>query len=132
MAYFISGQDSKQGKDSNIHIIDGFHNFKGKTYVNVLISNYTNKHITFNKGEYVGHLEPPIEDMQQIPEDSGSLTTHSITTKQMMAKKVEPDTFKPPCHKLREDIETKLEELLKEYKSQFAQDETTIGTNPLT
>ena len=32
----------------------------------------------------------------------------------MMAKKVEPDTFKSPCHKLRKDIKTKLEELLKE------------------
>ena len=50
----------------------------------------------------------------------------------MMAKKVEPDTFKPPHHKLRKDIETKWEELLKEYKSQFTQDETTIGTTPLT
>ena len=50
----------------------------------------------------------------------------------MMAKKVEPDTFKPPHHKLRKDTETKLEELLKEYKSHFAQDETSIGTTPLT
>ena len=64
-----------------MHIIDGIHNNKGRTYINVLISNYTNKHITFNKGEHVGHLEPPIEDMQQIPEDFGSLTAHSITTK---------------------------------------------------
>ena len=50
----------------------------------------------------------------------------------MMAKKVEPDIFKPPSHKLRKDIETKLEELLKEYHSQFTQDETTIGMTPLT
>ena len=62
MAYFISDQDSRRGKDPNIHI-HGIHNIKGKTYVNVLVSNYTNKHITFNKGEYVGHLEPPIEKM---------------------------------------------------------------------
>ena len=83
----------KDGKDPNIHIIDGIHNMKGKTYVNVFVSNYTNKHITFNKGEYVGHIELPIENMQQIPEDPGSLTTHSITTERMMAEKVEPDTF---------------------------------------
>ena len=50
----------------------------------------------------------------------------------MMAKKLEPETFKPPHHKLRKDIKTKLEELLKIYKSQFPQDETTIGTTPLT
>ena len=70
--------------------------------------------------------------MQQIPEDPESLTTQSITTERMMAKKVEPDTLKPPCQKLRKYIEMKLMELLKEYQSQFAQDETSIGTTPLT
>ena len=50
----------------------------------------------------------------------------------MMSEKVELDTFKPPCHKLRQGIGTKLKELLKEYQSQFAQDETTTGTTPLT
>ena len=50
----------------------------------------------------------------------------------MMAEKVEPDTFKPPCYKLRKDIEIQLAELLKGYQSHFAHDETTIGTTPLT
>ena len=49
----------------------------------------------------------------------------------MMAEKVEPDTFEPPHHKIRKDIKTKLEELLREYKYQFPQDETTIGTTTL-
>ena len=105
MAYFISDQDPKKGRDPNIHIIDGIHDIKEKIYVNVLISNHTSKHITFNKREYIGHLQPTVEEMQQIPDDQESLTTHSITTKRMMAKKVEPDTFKPPCHKLRKDID---------------------------
>ena len=35
-------------------------------------------------------------------------------------------------HKLKQHIEAKLEALLKEYTSQFAQDETSIGTTPLT
>ena len=43
-----------------------------------------------------------------------------------LKEKVEPDTFKPPYHKLKHNIETKLTELLKEYDSQFAQDETSI------
>ena len=38
----------------------------------------------------------------------------------------------PPCHKLKRNIEAKLEALLKEYPSQCAQDETSIGTTPLT
>ena len=62
MAYFISDQDSTNGKDPNINIVNGIHNIKGKISVNILVSNYTNKHIMFNKGEYVGHLEPTIED----------------------------------------------------------------------
>ena len=110
-AYFINHQDSKKGKDPNIHIIDSIHNIKGKTYVHVLISNYTNKHITLNKGEYIGHLEQPIEDMQQTPEDQESPMTLSIITERVMAKRVEPDTFRPPCHKLKKDSETKLAEL---------------------
>ena len=50
----------------------------------------------------------------------------------MTAEKVEPDTFKLPHLKLEQDIETNLTELLKEYDSRFAQDETSIGTTPLT
>ena len=64
-AYFISNQDSTKGKDPNIKIVNGIHNIKGKTSVNILVSNYTNKHITFNKGEYVGHLQPTIEDTEE-------------------------------------------------------------------
>ena len=50
----------------------------------------------------------------------------------MMAEQVEPETFKPLHHKLKPNIEAKLEALLKEYTSQFTQDETSIVTTPLT
>ena len=50
----------------------------------------------------------------------------------MMSEQVEPDTFEPPCHKLQPSIEAKLEVLLKECASQFAQDETSIGMALLT
>ena len=50
----------------------------------------------------------------------------------MTLEKVEPDTFKPPHHKLKHYIEMRLTALLKDYDSQFAQDETSIGTTPLT
>ena len=62
IAYFITMDDSTRGKDPNINIINGLHDIKEKTSVNILVSNYTNKHIMFNEGEYVGHLEPAIED----------------------------------------------------------------------
>ena len=59
-------------------------------------------------------------------------TTHSITTERMIAENVKLDTFKPSCHKLKQNIKGKHAELLREYNSQFAQGETTIGTTPLT
>ena len=49
-----------------------------------------------------------------------------------MSEQVEPDSFEPPCHKLKPNIEAELEALLKEYATQFTQDETSIGTTPLT
>ena len=131
MVYFISNQDSSKGKDPNINFINGIHNIKEKTSVNILVSNYTNKHITYNKGEYIDHLELTIEEISQTTESPEALTTHSITTEKMTSEKVEPDTFKPPHHKLKH-IETRLTALLKEYDSQFAQDETSIRTTTLT
>ena len=100
--------------------------------MNIYISNHTNKHITFNKGENIGHQEPTIEEMPQTTENPDPATMYTITTERMTAEKVELDTFKPPCHKLKQNIETKLTELLKEYNSPFAQDESSIGTTPLT
>ena len=37
----------------------------------------------------------------------------------------------PHCYKLKAGIKSKLDTLLKEYASQFAKDETPIGTTPL-
>ena len=62
MTYFITHENSTKGRDPNINIINGIHSIKGKTSVNVLVSNYANKHIMFNKGEYIGCLEPTITD----------------------------------------------------------------------
>ena len=129
MAYFISDHDSTKGKDPNIN---GIHNIKGKTSVNILVSNHTNKHITFNKGKYVSCLEPTIEEIPNTAECPDAPTMHSITTEKMTSEKVELDTFKPPHHKLKQHIETRVIALLKEYDSQFAPDETSLGTTPLT
>ena len=131
MTYFITDENSTKGRDPNINIINGIHKIKGKTSVNILFSNYTNKHITFNKGEYIGHLEPAIMDDMTI-DDSETLSTHSITLQKMLAEQVQPDIFDPPHHKLKPGIQSKLDTLLKEYETQFAKDETSIGTTPLT
>ena len=49
-----------------------------------------------------------------------------------MAEQVKLDTFDPPHHKLKTNTQNKLNVLLKEYETQFAKDETPIGTTPLT
>ena len=58
--------------------------------------------------------------------------TKSVTVQKMMAKQVKPNVFNPPCHKLNANSQNKLYTLLKEYESQFAKDEISIGTTPLT
>ena len=95
MAYCITDENSTKDKDPNISIINDILKIKGKTSVNILVSNYTNKHITFNKGEYIGYLEPTIMDDTTI-DDSESHTTHSITPQKMIAEQVQPNIFDPP------------------------------------
>ena len=131
MAYFITDDNTSKGRDPNINIISSIHKIKGRTSVNVLVSNYTNKHLTFHKGEYVRHLEPAVTDDTTIDQRE-THQTNSITLQKMMAEKVIPDIFNPPCHTLSTNIQHELDTLLKEYESQFAKDETSIGTTPLT
>ena len=49
-----------------------------------------------------------------------------------MAKTVTSDTFNPPCHEILIPVQNSLKLLLEEYDLQFTQDETSIGTTPLT
>ena len=58
--------------------------------------------------------------------------TNSVTLKKMIAEMVTPDTFNPQCHELSTAVQNDLDLLLQEYESQFAKDETSIGTTPLT
>ena len=50
----------------------------------------------------------------------------------MMAEQVQPDIFDPPHHELKWGFQSKLDTLLKECETQFAKDETSIRTTPLT
>ena len=131
MAYFITDVNTSKGRDPNINIVNGIHKSKGRTSVNMLVSNYTNKHLTFHKGEYIGHLEPAIIDDTTIDQKEVH-QSNSITLQKMMAEQVKPDVFNPLCHKLSTNIQKDLDTLLKEYESQFAKDKTSIGTTPLT
>ena len=93
MAYFLTDDSTPKGRDPNINIIDGIHKIKDRTSVNILVSNYTNKHLTFHKGEYIGHLKPVVlysTDQKDIHH------TNSVALKKMMSKTVTPNTFNPP------------------------------------
>ena len=81
MAYFLTDDSTLKGKDQNINIIDGIRKIKGKTSVNILVSNYTNKHLTFHKGEYIRHLKPAVLDSTDQQETH---QTNSVTLKKMM------------------------------------------------
>ena len=131
MAYFITDDNTSKGKDPNINIISSIHKIKGRTSVNILVSNYTNKQLTFHKGEYIRHLEPAVMDDTTI-EQRETHQTSSVTLKKMMAETITSDTFNPLHHALSKTIQHDLDTLLMEYKSQFAKDETSIGTTSLT
>ena len=131
MAYFFTDDNSTKGRGPNINIINGIHKIKGRKSFNMLVSNYTNEHVTFNKGEYMGHLEPTITDDTRI-DDSEPHSANSITLQKMVAEQVQPNIFDPPHHKLKPGIQSGLGTLLKECETQFAKDETSIGTTPLT
>ena len=50
----------------------------------------------------------------------------------MLEEHVQPDIFTPPLQTLLGNMRKSLNHLLKTFKSQFAQDETSIGTTNLT
>ena len=77
------------------------------------------------KGMKIGHLEPPIDELTQIP-------INSATTQWMLPKTVKPDSFTPPKYQLNSNIQQQLDNLLGNFKDQFAKDKMTIDTTPLT
>ena len=112
MAYFISNQYTKKGLNQNIYVLDGIHNIKGKSTLYVKVANYTNKHVTFSKGQCIGHMEPPIDKMSQT-------SVNSVITQKVMDNQVQPDTFIPPLHHLSSEVQWSLDELMESFKSQL-------------
>ena len=104
-AHFIADNSTHKGKDPNINIIDGIHKIKDRSTVNVIVSNYTNKHLTFHKGEYIGHLEP----LELTPTDQGEThQANSITLKKMMSETVTSDAFNPLHHEISTPVQIAL------------------------
>ena len=80
MAYFIIDDNTSKGKDPNINITSSIHKIKSETSVNILVSNDSNKHLTFHKGEYVGHLEHAVREDTTI-EQRETHQANSVTLK---------------------------------------------------
>ena len=125
VVYFISNQLVNRGLDPTIHVIDGIYNIKGRSTLHILVANYTNKHVKFNKGQCIGHIKSSIDHMLKT-------SINSLTTQKMIEEHIQPDTFTPPLHTLPGDVRKSLTQLLETFKLQFAQDETSIGTTHLT
>ena len=124
MGYFISNQHINRRLDLSIHVIDVIYNTIYRSTLHVLVANYTNKHVTLNKGQCIGHIEPSIGHILQT-------SINSLTTQMMIDKHLQPDSFAPPLHILPDDVRKSLNQLLEIFKSQFPQDETSIGTTHL-
>ena len=84
-----------------------------------MVANYTNKYITFNKGQYIEHMEPPIDRMSQT-------SVNSVITQKMMTRfklKLSHLLYIASPQKLNDS----LDDLSDSFKSQFAKDDTSIG-----
>ena len=114
-----------QYTDPEVKLIDGVHDISCNVTLQVLVINNSNQHVNFPKGMKIGHLEPPIDELTQIP-------INSATTQQMLPETVKPDSFTPPKYQLDSTIQQQLDNLLRTFKDQFAKDEATIGTTLLT
>ena len=111
--------------DTEVRLIDGVHDISRNATLQVLVINNSNQHVNFPKGMKIGHLEPPIDDLAQIP-------INSATTQWMLSETIKPDSFTPPKYQLDSTTQQQLDCLLGTFKDQFAKDKTTISTTPLT
>ena len=88
-----------------------------------MVANYTNKHITFNKGQCIGQVEPTNDKMPQTP-------VNSVTMQKMMDDKVQPDTFTPFALSPFESA-TLPRWILRPIQTQFVKDKTSSGMTNL-
>ena len=77
------------------------------------------KHITFNRGQCIGHIEPYIDHMPQT-------SINSLTTQKMIDEHIQPNTFTPTLHTLPGDVRKSLNQFLEVFQLQFAQDEISM------
>ena len=114
-----------QYMDPEVKLIDGVHDILCNVTLQVLFINNSNQHVNFPKGMKIGHLEPPNDELTQIP-------INCATTQWMLPETIKPDSFTPLNYQLHSTIQQQLDNLSGTFKDQFAKEEMTIGTTPLT
>ena len=60
----------RKNSTPHIHILDSIYNINRKLMLYVMVAYYTDKYITFNKGQSIGHMEPPMGNMSQTSVNS--------------------------------------------------------------
>ena len=125
VGYFISNQHFNRRLNPSIHVIDGIYNINDRLTLNIFVANYSNKHVMFNKGQCIGHIEPSTDHMPQT-------SINSLNKQKTLDEHVQPNAFTPPLHTHLGDVRKSLNQLPETFKLQLAQDETTIGTTHLT
>ena len=93
-ACFIGSQYT----DPEVKLIDGVHDILHNVTLQGLVINNSSQHVNFPKGMKIGHLEPSIDELTQIP-------INSATTQRMLPKTVKPDSFTPPKYQLDATIQ---------------------------
>ena len=58
--------------DPEVKLIDRVHDISRNVTLQVLVINNSNQHVNFPKGMKIGHLEPPIDELMQIPINSAT------------------------------------------------------------
>ena len=77
-----------QYTDPEVKLIDGVHDISCNVTLQVLVINNSNQHVNFPMGIKIGHLEPPIDELTQIP-------INSATTQWMLPESIKLDFFTP-------------------------------------
>ena len=57
--------NQKKGLGPKHPVIDGIFIIKGKSVLYIMVADYTNKHVTFNKAQCIGHMVLSIDNMSQ-------------------------------------------------------------------
>ena len=98
-----------QYMDTEVRLIEGVHDISRNATLQVLVINNSNQHVNFPKGMKIGHIEPPIDDLTQIPINSATTQwmlheTGFFHTTQIPTRLNHPTTTRLPARNLQGSV----------------------------